>query len=356
MSRPRNPHPKLVRDKARDWAVCWFTDPASGKRRGVRLGRWGSVEAEERYKRLLADIRAGTPRPARPAGGVTVAELCLRFARHAGSYYGPTSSEYAHYKPVLATLADAEGDAPAASFGPAALKRVRESFIRLGWQRQYVNDQVRRVRTVFKWAVSEELVGSEVWTALRSVPGLARGRSAAPEREPVGPAPLRAVAAALRRMPPAVRTMVRFQWLTGCRCQDVCNLEVGAIDRGGEVWVYTPRTHKGGWRGKVRRVFVGPKAQRLLAPVLPDSGHVFPTRRGRYSSMTYCRAVLRACRKAGVPEWSPGQLRHSAGTRFRRLFGLETARVLLGHDRTSTTELYAEKPAQVAADAMRRVG
>jgi len=357
MSRPRSPHPKLVHDRARGQAACWYTDPHTGKRRGVRLGPWGSAEAESAYARLLADLRVGAVEPPAAVGGASVAELCVRYARHASQYYGGRSSEFAHLKAVLAILAGRCGELPAGSFGPKEFRRVRDEFAARGWQRQYVNDQARRLRTVFKWAVGEELVPAGVWQSLRAVPGLARGRSPAPEREPVTPPPLRAVVAVLRRVPPTVAAMIRFQWLTGCRCQDVCGLRWEHVERSGDVWVCRPEQHKGRWRGKVREFFAGPRAQRLLSDHSADCGPVFRTRLGgNYKVMSYCRAVLRACRRAGVAEWSPGQLRHGAGTRVRARYGLEAAQVILGHAKADVTQLYAETSRTLAKEVSRKAG
>jgi integrase len=42
-------------------------------------------------------------------------------------------------------------------------------------------------------------------------------------------------------------------------------------------------------------------------------------------------AVQRACKKAGIPPWSPRQLRHTRATVIHRAFGLEVARTVLGH-------------------------
>jgi integrase len=50
------------------------------------------------------------------------------------------------------------------------------------------------------------------------------------------------------------------------------------------------------------------------------------------------------------------QLRHTAGTRFRAEFGLETARVLLGHASAATSEIYAEADRAKAAAAAAVVG
>ena len=50
------------------------------------------------------------------------------------------------------------------------------------------------------------------------------------------------------------------------------------------------------------------------------------------------------------------QLRHNAATRLRREFGIEVARVILGHGRLETTEIYAEVDREKAIAAMSRVG
>jgi hypothetical protein len=62
-----------------------------------------------------------------------------------------------------------------------------------------------------------------------------------------------------------------------------------------------------------------------------------------YDDRGYRQAVVRACRRAGVSEWTPGRLRHNAGTKVRALFGAEAAQLVLGHRNLSTTEIYAEK-------------
>ena len=57
-----------------------------------------------------------------------------------------------------------------------------------------------------------------------------------------------------------------------------------------------------------------------------------------------------------IPHWHPNQLRHSAATRFRREFGLDVARAVLGHSSPVVTEVYAELDGAKAAEAMERVG
>ena len=54
--------------------------------------------------------------------------------------------------------------------------------------------------------------------------------------------------------------------------------------------------------------------------------------------------------------WHPHQLRHNAATFLRKEFGLETARIILGHRSSAITEVYAEMDQQKALEAIVRVG
>ena len=67
-----------------------------------------------------------------------------------------------------------------------------------------------------------------------------------------------------------------------------------------------------------------------------------------YSPQSYGRAIMRACRDAGVNHWHPHQLRHAAATRFRESHGLDAAQAVLGHKTARVTEIYAEKVAGLA--------
>jgi integrase len=77
---------------------------------------------------------------------------------------------------------------------------------------------------------------------------------------------------------------------------------------------------------------------------------------GHYNVTNYRRAIQRACEKAGVPLYHPNQLSHSAGTRLRREFGLETSGAVLGHGELQTTQIYAEKDHELARRAMEKIG
>ena len=76
----------------------------------------------------------------------------------------------------------------------------------------------------------------------------------------------------------------------------------------------------------------------------------------QYATDVYRRAITRACEAAGIPRWSPNQLRHTAGTEIRRQFGVEASRVTLGHSKISTTEIYSERDYGLAIQVARQVG
>ena len=94
--------------------------------------------------------------------------------------------------------------------------------------------------------------------------------------------------------------------------------------------------------------------------------------RGCYENGSYRTAIQRACDRAFPPpagltpheakawrkehRWHPNQLRHNAATKLRKEFGIEAARVVLGHGSAAVTEIYAELDLAKAADLMARIG
>jgi integrase len=75
-----------------------------------------------------------------------------------------------------------------------------------------------------------------------------------------------------------------------------------------------------------------------------------------YTKDSYNRAIRRACKQAGVPSWTPNQLRHSSGTEVRNKYGLDAAQAYLGHAHANTTEIYAELDFEKAVKVAREIG
>lgn len=129
----------------------------SGTRR--YLGHYGSPESRTAYARFLAEWEANGCRFAVPEEEITVVELLARFWEHAEEYYRrpdgtPTGAAEA-FKHALRHVKEIYGDLPAARFGPRELKVVRSRLLGEELARTYINQNVNRIRHVFKWGVAE---------------------------------------------------------------------------------------------------------------------------------------------------------------------------------------------------------
>lgn len=304
-------------------------------------------------------------------GGPTVESVVAAYIRWAQMYYlkdGRPTSEPRSIETTCRPLRASYGATPARDFGPLKLKALRQGMIDAGYCRREINKRIGRIVRAFRWAAGEELVLPSVYQGLATVEGLREGRTPAREKAPIGPvadAPVDAIRPYVSRQ---VWEMVQLQRLTGMRPGEVLQMRTGDIDRTGEVWAYVPASHKTQHHGKRRVIYLGPRAQDVLRPWLraDPTAYLFQPceamgerrvamrrlrktkvqpsqcdrskanpKRGpgrRYSAGSYSTAVARACDKAGVPHWHPNQLRHSAATRFRKEFGLDAARVILGRD------------------------
>ena len=117
--------------------------------------------------------------------------MLVPFWTHAQKHYrrpdGTSTHELMEYRQTFKPLRELYGKTPAKEFGPLALKAVRQAMADRKWSRRLINARVGRVRRVFKWAASEELVPVAVWQALATVKGLQKGRTDAREAERVKP-------------------------------------------------------------------------------------------------------------------------------------------------------------------------
>lgn len=321
------------------------------------LGKYGTPDSRAEYDRLIAEWLGNGRNLAASTtlASLSVNEIILAFWRHAEQHYrredGSPTGETDNYRDALHPLKALYGHTAARDFGPLALRAVREEMVKAGLSRGVVNARVNRVRRVFKWAASYELVSAAVHEALRTVAGLQRGRCEARESEGVGPVPEEHVRATLPFLPAPVRAMVELQLLAGMRVGEVIVMRAIDLSMAGPVWTYRPHLHKTKHRGKERVVYLGPQAQEVVTPFLTTDLHAYlfspraataarnaaararrktkPTpsqlaRRpkanpkrspgARYRPRTYRQAVRRASKRADVPLWNPLQLRHTAAT------------------------------------------
>jgi integrase len=214
------------------------------------LGPYNSADSKEAYRRLIAEWAAGQGRfaPKQETQPLLVNELILAYWKFAKGYYGFDGKRGDEYclRDALKVVRSLYGRTPACDFGPKSLKACRRQMIAKDWSRSYTNSQVDRIRRMFKWGVSEELIGVDVYEALRSVNGLRAGKTEARETRQIKPTPLEQVETTLPCMPCVVQAMARFQFLTGCRPDEVCRLRPIDLDRhSASCWVYRPGSDQG---------------------------------------------------------------------------------------------------------------
>lgn len=413
--------PKLCHHKPTDQAFVKIDG------RVVYLGAFGSAAAEAAYLSRVGEWmlrKAGkTVAIAKPEGAAapvgssrTVTEICVEYVRHAEGYYqcdGKPTRQYANVKSAIRRLRARFGNLPATSFGPRALKDVRESMIREGLERKTINNYCATIIRAFRWGTEQELIGPEIYQALEAVAPLKRGRSEAKESDPVRPVADAVVEETKKHLPRTIADMVEIQRLTGMRPGELLQMTTGAIDSSDRVWVYKPARHKTLHLDKDREVLIGPRAQEIVRryirkeldkPLFSPAATVedllaakrearttkrskaqdrrdekrrdqakFRRRppRDRYSPESYARAIARAVRVAFRPEgmtdaefvewkcpyhWHPHQLRHSRATELRKKFGIEAARVALGHSDPDVTLIYAERDRGVGMKIAAEVG
>jgi integrase len=386
------------------------------------LGRYDSPESWEQYHRLLAELHASPPASSSPVQstesdlGPLIDELLVAYwERRVLTYYvkdGRPTSERGNIRQALKFLRKLYGSTRARDFGPLALKAVRQAMIEAGRCRKLINQDVHRIRAMFRWAASEELLPGDSLASLAAVEPLEKGRSAAKDRPPIAPVAESVVLATLPHVSLQVAAMARLQLLTAARPGEVCAIRPRDVDRSDpSAWLYRPESHKTEHHGRERVIVIGPRGQEVLRDWLDRDPDLYcfspaevvasreaarkpaqgkrrgrlaarPKAGGRYTKDSYRIALARACDRAfphptlarARPKdltddqraellawrkshrWHPHQLRHTRATEIRRTYDTEAAQIILGHSKPETTMIYAERDLTRAREIMAAVG
>tara|TARA_R110002111_G_scaffold244674_1_gene306917 strand:+ start:114 stop:1361 length:1248 start_codon:yes stop_codon:yes gene_type:complete len=399
-------------------AVLTLMDSVTKQRREYKLGVYNSPESLEMYHNLIAKWEASNrclPRIVKPdeqdQTGPSVSAVCLEYIRWAKEYY--SSRETETIRSAIRILRKYHGTEPANSIGPVKLRALREVVIgsEYDWSRNYTNAQMSRIKRMFKWAASRELIPITTHQSISTLESLKRGRCKARETEKIGSVDPSVVAQTMPFLNHQVAAMVELQLLTGARPGEIVIMRPCDIDRSGDVWIYIPSKHKTEHLNKSRTIYIGPQAQKIIqqflnrdqysylfspieaeedrrkrefeARVTPlsygnkrgDNKKLNPQKRpgAHYTTNSYMRAIHKACTHAwpipqGMPiqgkaqwvkdhRWSPNMLRHTASTIIRAKHGLEAAQLMLGHSSAMVTDaVYADRDQTKLMDIARDVG
>jgi len=367
-------------------------DAIQAARRLLREAQAGVLRPEKATGRAVARaIRAGR------SGGVRVEELTERYKQHVGRKYAQRQTQLPHYKTALKRLEEHAGDLSVEDFGPVDLTALRDAMAserdeghpsRSRYVRRSVNETVARILRCFKWGVSVELVPVNIYTALQAVePIEADEVKGLRESREVSAAPLDDVRAVLPFLSRQLAAVVMLQVFAAARPSEILGLRPMDIDRSGEGWTAVIAQHKNAWRGKKHKRVLdfSQEAQRVLEPFLHNRlpsaplfspaeaererlaerhaernvdprfgnrpGYSERVRAGRepekapgetYTADSYRRAVERACAKAGVPRFTPYQLRHTGLTIMEAETDERHAGAAAGHKDGNVTKRYHE--------------
>lgn len=307
--------------------------------------------------------------PAQPGPWRTVRELLALFDAHCRVYYrradGKLTREHLNLAAALKHLAaiDAGGgvlvaDLPVDRLARAHLRQMRIVLIAAGLLRTYINRVVANVRRFLRWAASEELAPASLLGEIAVLAPLQPGRSGAKEPIPRSGVNLDHFDAAMPFMPRIPRAVCQLARLTGARLGELVGLTTAEVNQDDPaLWWAMPLWHKTAHKGRRRSIPLDERCQAILAPLLRPAAptepiFASPTNPAKpYRRDSIARAIVRACKQAGVPAWSPHQIRHRAATTVRQKAGLDAAQALLGHSKSSTTEIYAPVSNPKAASA-----
>jgi hypothetical protein len=242
MARPCKPpsYLRCVRQDGSQWArtVLFGTtihlgpygSKASYERFAEVQSRWWARQAELKRQPARLPQAPSSSRPRR------VEDLLAHFWLHAERRYrradGTAKKELVNYRAALWPLKRLCGPPAIEDFGPRALGQVRDAMITGAWLsdeeraeraargkpagycRRVLNRNLVRLRTMFRWLETEELLDAGRVASLCKVRGLELDELGVRETADRLPVPEDHLAATLPRLHPVARALVELQLLT----------------------------------------------------------------------------------------------------------------------------------------------
>lgn len=256
--------------------------------RTVYLGKYKSRSSREKYDQTIATFLTNGKQtvPVRSRDDIRIEEAIILFLEYAEKHYTKNAritKSFSNHQESLAYLNRWYGNKRVSEFGPVALQYLRERILEEGYvkrtpeggtyredyKRRTVNARIGCIVNFYRWLVTNEKCPVDLWTALKAVPRLGKGKSKGRESEPVRPVELEIVKATFPYLSPVVVDMVQVQLLTGARPGEICRMRVCDIDLNDpSVWKFVPCEHKTDYLDHSRQIPIGPRAQAILRPYL----------------------------------------------------------------------------------------
>ncbi len=377
---------------------------ANGRTEGeifVAFGKWIDLYREQPHKVLsYSTPYEAVEQILNPTKAPTVGELLVKYDSYAQKTLNHGTNRNGHSD--LAFIKRARQflkpykDWPVSEFGPDELHDIQVALVGYSYKhgeslkrytRRGINDTIDWIRRIWKWGMGRGFVTAEQAQGLEEIKSLRMGSTDAPDnskRKRVTEEEFQKVTSHLGSV---VADMLKMIWLTGMRPNEVCNMRPYDIlfdDQ--DCWLYIPGRdkspvgkHKTARFERVKVIPLTSECQEILKPRMKNCGvkeYIFSPKESmkefysersvnrktplscgnlpgsnrkenpmirpgvKYEQSGLRRACKRACLKAGVEEFNPYDLRRTTATRVRSIFGKEAARVLLGHTKVDTTQVY----------------
>ena len=313
--------PRLCFHRSNGYA--YVTDPRT--RRQIYLGPIGSTESNIAYSEWIQEFlreTAGTRTVVQNSPN-QIGELVGRWLEYCERTYRRRDGRPTGELGICSRAAELLGplaDVSIREMTRAHLLSIRDELIAQGQARQTIKHYISRIIRCFKYGALNEWVPEDLAIRLAQLPALRadQGRRSAVVRG----IPWKHCVAIYRHLQNPWKSIFAWHLLTGQRVETALSVSRQTLDMTRTPWIYSPLQHKGLAKGFDLHIMVGPKARNVLAPYLQavSRGLLFPGRhaipgttyRGPRQYSGYAAAMATACRRAGIPHYTPRQLRHTA--------------------------------------------
>ena len=285
---------------------------------------------------------------------------------------------------------------PVCDFGPDELLDVQNALVNYQYikgkktkryTRGGVNDVIKWIRKIWKWGMGRQFITTEQVQGLDEVKPLKMGKTKAPDKPKRTRVTQEEFQKVVGSVSSVVGDMLQLIWHTAMRPYEVCNMRpFDILCDNPKCWLYIPGRdqtpvgqHKTTQFERVKVIPLASKSQKILIARITDFNskeYIFspkeamqehienksikrktPLKYGnspgtnrktnpmvnpgqKYTHNSLRNACKRGCVRAGVEVFVPYDLRRTIATGARSILGKEAAKVLLGHTRTDTTDLY----------------
>ncbi len=262
----------------------------------------------------------------------------------------------------------------AADFTAGEFLDWQTTLCNFGYSAWVIGQCRRTLLDLFAWAAIKGKVDETQPAMLALVKPPTQGTEAGQVRPakvqtPVSESDFRA---ALPFLLPASRAACELIWLTASRPSEVLTLLGADVVRTGNIltakkqefelpsgmWAAVRTNHKMARKGFDRVLFFGKRSQAVLKALemKPERFLFLSKRRRPYNHNSLGNALERACKRAGVPVFTPYQIRHGAAVAALREFSEPEVGVWMGHKSRGVTGRYAGTDLKTAAKVAATMG